>query len=273
MKAAETQPARSATQQHRDSARKDNHYRDFDDQKSSQSTRQMTNHKTDKRPISAKQKAVKEKARLSNGPSVPDQDKTLANLEKLRQKLLEEKQKQLDALKQKELTRIRKQKKEQVIDLEHTYMSFHSDIPNNTTERPRSSSVPLTRQSDFKQALPEELESVNDRSSAEYHRSRMSPLRRPLSMPPGEMYSILELSGENLDFNNHNEDNIEPESSSDKENHVTDEVLRGNRNHTFAEDVPNGVTMRRNNGRQNMSPFSQRKEAKLLLPEGNDKVL
>lgn len=277
-----TQP-RSTTQQHlhMDSVTDDTHYRDVENQHALQSTDQPQHPKTNTRLVSTKQKPVKQQVqssstgRLLKGPSIPDQDKTLANLEKLRQKLLEEKQKHLDALKQQELKRLRKQKREQAVDLDHTYASFHSNSPKHATERPRSSSMPSTRQSDFKQSLSEESESsrVTDRSSTDFRIPRTSPLRRPLSMPPGEMSSILELSGENLDFDIHNDDNIEPESSSDKENHVADEVLRGNRIDTVGEGAPrNAVTVRRNGG-QNMYPFPLRKQPKRFVPGEDDKVL
>ncbi|KAJ7378290.1 Myosin [Desmophyllum pertusum] len=133
--------------------------------------------------------------------------------------------------------------------------------------------MPSTRQLDFKQSLSEESESsrVTDRSSTDFRIPRTSPLRRPLSMPPGEMSSILELSGENLDFDIHNDDNTEPESSSDKENHVADEVLRGNRIDTVGEGPPrNAVTVRRNGG-QNMYPFPLRKQPKRFVPGEDDK--
>ncbi|KAJ7378291.1 hypothetical protein OS493_023538 [Desmophyllum pertusum] len=116
-----TQP-RSTTQQHlhMDSVTDDTHYRDIEKQHALQSTDQPQNPKTNARLVSTKQKPVKQQVqssstRLSKGPSIPDQDKTLANLEKLRQKLLEEKQKHLDALKQQELKRLRKQKREQAV--------------------------------------------------------------------------------------------------------------------------------------------------------------
>ncbi|PFX13606.1 hypothetical protein AWC38_SpisGene22304, partial [Stylophora pistillata] len=76
-------------------------------------------------------------------------------------------------------------------------------------------------------------------------------------MHPGEMDSILELSGENLDFDNRDEDNLEPESSSDKENHVGEEASRGNRHNTVAENILGGVTVRRKS-EQKCSGYSVR---------------
>ena len=180
------------------------------------STAQLKDFHTNTRPVSAQPKPEKQNllvSSVSNGSLLSDQDKTLANLEKLREKLLEEKQKHLDALKQQELKRLRKQWKEELVELDHAHVSSQTSTPAHMIERPRSSSMPSTRTSDFKHSPGNNH--VIDRSS---------PLRRPLSMPPGEMYSILELSGENLDFDAHDH-NIEPESSSDKENHVLDDDL------------------------------------------------
>ena len=239
------------------------------------STRQIPSSKTHSKIVSGKQESEKQKGR--NIPAVQDQDKTLANLEKLRQKLLEEKQKQLDALKQQELKRLQKQIRVQGIGSEHTYASFHSHSEHCTMERPQSSSVPLTKQSDLTQALLQESGShtvKTDRSSADYHRPGTAPLRRPISMPPAEMYSILELSGENLDFDNHDEDNVEPESSSDKENHVGEEVevFRGNRKNAVVENVPGDVTNRRKSEKRNMNPFIAWKDSKIFSPEVDDQV-
>ena len=252
------------------------HYRDYKEKQALQSADQPQSSKANARPVSIKQKAEKPKLQsstLSKAPSISEQDKTLANLEKLRQKLLEEKQKHLDALKQQELKRLRKQKREEAVDLGHTYACFHSNSPKHVTERPRSSSLPSTRQSDFKQSHSDESESnhIFDRSSANHRISRTSPLRRPLSMPPGEMYSILELSGENLDFDNHNDHNTEPESSSDKENHIVDEVSRGNRNDAVVEGAPSNVMGRINSG-QNMHPSPQRNEPKHFVPRQDNEV-
>lgn len=63
----------------------------------------------------------------------------------------------------------------------------------------------------------------------------------------GEMYFILELSGENFDFDNYDEDNVEFELFFDKENYVGEEVevFRGNRNNVFVENVFGDVTNRR----------------------------
>lgn len=275
----ESQPTRSSIQQSRDSPAKSIgfHDKNSEDQTGLPSTRQITNRQTDSKTVSEKQESEKQKAR--NITVIQDQDKTLANLEKLRQKLLEEKQKQLDALKQQELKRLRKQKRAQGIDLEHTYALFHSHSQHPSTETPWSSSVPLTKQSDLTQALLEESESytVTDRSSVDYHRPGTAPLCRPISMPPGEMYSILELSGENLDFDNRDEDNLEPESSSsDKENHVGEEASRGNRNNTVAENILGGVTVRRKSEQKkqkNMNPFIAQMDPKILPQEVDDRVL
>lgn len=196
------------------------------------STAQLKYFHTNTRPVSAQPKPEKQNLQassVSNGPLLSDQDKTLANLEKLREKLLEEKQKHLDALKQQELKRLRKQWKEELVELDHTYASSQTSTPTHIIERPRSSSMPSTRTSDFKQSPGNDH--VIDRSS---------PLRRPLSMPPGEMYSILELSGENLDFDAHDR-NIEPESSSDKENHVLDEDLSVYGSDAVAERIHQNV--------------------------------
>lgn len=271
----ESQPTGSSIQQSTDSPAESIHDKNFEDKTRLPSTRQIPSSKTHSKIVSGKQESEKQKAR--NIPVVQDQDKTLANLEKLRQKLLEEKQKQLDALKQQELKRLQKQKRVQGIGSEHTYASFRSHSEHCTMERPRSSSVPLTKQSDLTQALLEESEShtvKTDRSSADYHRPGTAPLRRPISMPPGEMYSILELSGENLDFDNHDEDNVEPESSSDKENHVGEEVevFRGNRNNAFVENVPGDVTNRRKSEKRNMNPFIAWKDSKIFSPEVDDQV-
>lgn len=273
--AIESQPTGSSIQQSTDSPAESIHDKNFEDQTRLPSTRQIPSGKTHSKIVSGKQESEKQKAR--NIPADQDQDKTLANLEKLRQKLLEEKQKQLDALKQQELKRLQKQKRVQGIGSEHTYASFHSHSKHCTVERPRSSSVPLTKQSDLTQALLEESEShtvKTDRSSAGYHRPGTVPLHRPISMPPGEMYSILELSGENLDFDNHDEDNVEPESSSDKENHVGEEVevFRGNRNNAFVENVPGDVTNRRKSEKRNMNPFIAWKDSKIFSPEADDQV-
>lgn len=279
----EVQP-RSSTQQqqqqhHTDSTTNNTHYRDYEEKQALQSADQPQSFKTNARPVSTKQKAEKPKvqssAQASKVPPISDQDKTLANLEKLRQKLLEEKQKHLDALKQQELKRLRKQKREQAVDLDHTYASFHSNSSKHVhvTERPRSSSLPSTRQTDFKQSHSDESESnhVSDRSSAGHRIPRTSPLRRPLSMPPGEMYSILELSGENLDHDTHNDENVEPESSSDKENHIVDEVSRGNRNDAVVEGASTNAMGRINSG-QNMHPSPQMKDPKHFAPQEDNKV-
>ena len=269
----ESQPTGSSIQQSTDSPAESIHDKNFEDQTRLPSTRQIPSGETHSKIVSGKQ--------ARNIPAVQDQDKTLANLEKLRQKLLEEKQKQLDSLKQQELKRLRKQKRVQGIGSEHTHASFHSHSKHCTMERPRSSSVPLTKQSDLTQALLEESEShpvKTDRSSADYHRPGTAPLRRPISMPPGEMYSILELSGENLDFDNHDEDNVEPESSSDKENHVGEEVevFRGNRNNAVVENhyiVENGDVMnRRKSEQRNMNPFIAWKDSKIFSSEVDDQV-
>ena len=165
------------------------------------------------KPLSSKQqvgKQISETSGLSQRPTLSDQDETLINLEKLRQKLLEEKQKHMDALKQQELQRLRKQQREHSVELDQNYSTFQSNTPRHAFERPRSASLPSTRTSDLKESEDSNHPHVIDRSS---------PLRRPLSMPPGEMYSILELSGEHLDLDAQDH-HIEPESSSDKENHV-----------------------------------------------------
>lgn len=273
--ASESQPTRSSIQQSRDLLAKSIgfHDKNSEDQTGLPSTRQITNRQTDSKTVSEKQESEKQKAR--NITVVQDQDKTLANLEKLRHKLLEEKQKQLDALRQQELKRLRKQKRGQGIDFEHTHASFYSHSQHPSTGRPQSSSVPLTKQSDLTQALLEESEkdTVTDRSSADYHRPGKAPLRRPISMHPGEMYSILELSGENLDFDNHDEDNLEPESSSDKENHVGEEASRGNRHNTVAENILGGVTVRRKSEQKHMNPFITQMDPKIFSQEVDDRFV
>ncbi|KAL9956493.1 hypothetical protein ACROYT_G037975 [Oculina patagonica] len=277
----EVQPRPSTQQQqhHMDSATNDTHYRDYEEKQALKLAVQPQSSKTSVRPATTKQKTEKPKVqsstKVSKGPSISEQDKTLANLEKLRQKLLEEKQKHLDALKQQELKRLRKQKQEQAVDSDHTYASFPSKNFKhvNVTERPRSSSLPSTRQSDFKQSHSDESESshVSDRSSPGHRIPRTSPLRRPLSMPPGEMYSILELSGENLDLDTHEDHNTEPESSSDKENHVVEELSRGNRNDAVVEGASSNAMGRINSG-QNIHPFPQRKEPKHFVPQEDNKL-
>lgn len=224
------------------------------------STTQVKTPQTNTRAMSTKQKheqQIPQYARLSKGPPLSDQDKTLANLEKLRQKLLEEKQKHLDALKQQELKRLRKQQKEELVELDQSYSSSHSITPTHTTERPRSSSTPSTRTIDFKQS-PENSGVIG----------RSSSLRRPLSMPLSEMYSILELSGENLEFDAHDH-STEPESSSDKENHIMNEDLSMNRSNAF----PRNVTVRINSGQNMHSSSSQRSDYKTsTIPREGFKV-
>ena len=272
--AIEKQPRSTAL--HIDSATNNAHFRHCEEKQALQSMDQPPNSRPDKRPVSSEHRPEKPKVQsstLSKAHCISEQDKTLANLEKLRQKLLEEKQKHLEALKQQELKRLRNQKTEQAGDLHHTYASFHRDTSKQVTERPRSSSLPSSRQSDFKQPPSEETQSnpVSHRSSGDNHVSRMPPLRRPLSLPPGEMYSILELSGENLDFDTDTDNNNEPESSSDKENHVGDEVLRGNRNDTVVGSARSNA-IRRKNSEQSMYPSLQRKEPKHFVPEEDNKV-
>ena len=257
----EAQPRSTVQEQTiRNSGTDDTHVQDYGNRDQQSTTTQSINAKTTSRPISSKQKPEKQKpqsSRPSQGPSLSDQDKTLANLEKLRQKLLEEKQKHLDAIKQQELKRLRKQQKEQSVELDHNYTSFHSSTPTHASERPRSNSMPLTRTSDLKLSPSKESEHrrVIDRSS---------PLRRPLSMPPGEMYSILELSGENLDFDTH-DPNTEPESSSDKENHVVYEDMSVNRSTdvVVSESISRNATTRMSDEQNMHHPSTpQRKDHK-----------
>lgn len=274
--AIETQPRSTVQQLHIDSVTNNTHYKDCEEKQALQSMDQPPNPRTKTRPVSTKQRPEKpnvQSSTLSKAPCISEQDKTLANLEKLRQKLLEEKQKHLDALKQQELKRFRNQKREQAVDLHHTYASFHRDSPKQVTERPRSSSLQSSRQSDFKQSPSDESRNnhVSHRSSGGNRIPRTSPLRRPLSMPPGEMSSILELSGENLDFDTHNDNNTEPESSSDKENHIVDEVLSGHRNDVVVESARSNA-MGRINSEQNMYPSLQRKEPKQVVPGEDNKV-
>lgn len=273
----ETQPRSTAQQLHTDSATINAHYRLSAEKKALQSMDQCPNPRTDKRPVSSKERPEKPKAQistLSKVPCISEQDKTLANLEKLRQKLLEEKQKHLEALKQQELKRLRNQKTEQAGDLHHTYASFHKDTSKQVTGRPRSISLPSSRQSDFKQSDFDESQSnhVSHRSSGDNRITRTPPLRRPLSLPPGEMYSILELSGEDLEFDTHTDSNNEPESSSDKENHVVDEVLRGNRNDSVLGSTLSNARSRIN-GKQSIYPSLQRKELKHFIPGENNQVI
>ena len=274
-----TQPRSTVPQLPVDSATNNTHYRQCEEKQALQSINQPPNSSINKRPVSSKQRPEKPKVQSSTPSKVPfisEQDKTLANLEKLRQKLLEEKQKQLEALKQQELKRLRNQKKEQGGDLHHTYASFHTrDSPKEVTERPRSSSLPSsTRQSDLKQSAREESLStyVSRRTSGDNRISRTPPLRRPLSLPPGEMYCILELSGENLDLDTHTDNNNEPESSSDKENHVVDDVLRGNRNDAVVGSGRSN-TMGQRNSELSMHPSLQkRKECEHFVPGKDNKV-
>ena len=254
-----------------DSATSDSHHRNYHEKQSSAA--QTKHPKTSTTPVLTKQKSEKQKpqsTRQSNGHYISEQDKTLANLEKLRQRLLEEKQKHLDALKQQELTRLRKQQKELSVELDHSYASSHScSTPTHMSERPRSSSMPSTRTSDLKQSPFQESEHshVIDKSS---------PLRRPLSLPPGEMYSILELSGENLDFDIHDH-NTEPESSSDKENHVINGDLSVNRSDAVADivqrSVTTDVTTRMRSGKSAHPSTSQRSDHKTtVVPRERYKV-
>ena len=273
----QTQPRSTVQQLHKDPATNNAHFRHGEENQALQSLDQCPNSRTDKRPVSSKQTPEKPKAqfsKLSKVPCVSEQDKTLANLEKLRQKLLEEKQKHLEALKQQELKRLRNQKTEQAGDLHHTYASFHRDNSKQVTERPRSSSLPSSRQSDFKQSASDESQSntVSRRSSGDNRVTRTPPLRRPQSLPPGEMYSILELSGEDLDIDTHTDSNNEPESSSDKENHVVDEISRGNRNDTVLGSTRSNA-MSRINGEQSMYPSLQRKELKHFAPGKDNEVI
>lgn len=272
-----TQPRSTVPQLPIDSATNNTHYRQCEEKQAFQSIDHPPNSSTNKRPVSSKQKTEKPKVQsstLSKVPGMSEQDKTLANLEKLRQKLLEEKQKHLEALKQQELKRLRNQKKDQGGVLHHTYASFHRDSPKQVIERPRSSSLPSsTRQSDLKQSACEESLSthVSHRTSGDNHISRTPPFRRPLSLPPGEMYSILELSGENLDLDTQTDNNNETESSSDKENHVVDDVLRGNRNDAVVGSGRSNA-MGQINSEQSMYPSLQRKELKHFVPGEDNKV-
>ena len=259
-----------------DSATKNTHYRQYEEKQALKSMDQPSNSTIHKRPVSSKQRPEKAKVQsssMSKAPCISEQDKTLANLEKLRQKLLEEKRKHLEGLKQQELKRLRNQKTDQAGDLHHTYASFHRDSPKKITERPRSSSLPSsTRRSDLKQSACEESLSthVSPRTSSDNRISRTPPLRRPLSLPPGEMYSILELSGENLDLDMHTDNNNEPESSSDKENHVVDDDMRDNRNDAVVGSGRSNA-MGQISSEQSMYPLPQRKERKHFVP-GEDKV-
>lgn len=265
----ETQPRSTAPQLHiLDSATNNTHYK-HEEKQALPSMDQPPDYRTNKRPVTSKQRTEKSKVQTATVSKVPcnsEQDKTLANLEKLRKKLLEEKQKQVESLKQQELKRLRNQKTEKGGDLHYSYASFYRDSSEQVTERPRSSSLPSSRQSDSKQSPSEESHS----NYVPHNRlPRTPPLCRPLSLPPGEMYSILELSGENLDFDTHTDNTYEPESSSDKENHVVDEVLRGNRN-----DVIGGIArtnaMGPINGEQSMY---QRKEPKHFVSGEDNKVV
>lgn len=201
----------------------DSHYKCFDKQQVS--TTQMKHLPSNVKHSSELFKSqTSHGTHASKGGSQPNQDKTLENLEKQRQNLLEEKQRQLDVLKQQELKRLLKQRKEQFVEFEQISVSTFCSTPTLETERPRSSSLPSKRSLDFKPPA------VLDRAS---------PLRRPVSMPVGDMYSILELSGENLDF--------ESESSSDKENRVVNGNLSITRND--AKIVPRNGTVRTNSGK------------------------
>lgn len=206
----ELQPQSLAKQQIN---RKSGTVQDYVSHKQQPTTTQSKNPKKLIKPLSSKQQVGKEISQTSGWsqrPTLSDQDETLINLEKLRQKLLEEKQKHMDALKQQELQRLHKQQREHSVELDQNYATFQSSTPTCASGRPRSTSLPSTRTSDLKESLDSNRPHVIDRSS---------PLRRPLSMPPGEMYSILELSAENLDLDAQDH-HTEPESSSDKENHV-----------------------------------------------------
>lgn len=201
----------------------DSHYKCFDKQQVS--TTQMKHLPSNVKHSSELFKSqTSHGTHASKGGSQPNQDKTLENLEKQRQNLLEEKQRQLGVLKQQELKRLLKQRKEQFVEFEQISVSTFCSTPTIETERPRSSSLPSKRSLDFKPPA------VLDRAS---------PLRRPVSMPVGNMYSILELSGENLDF--------ESESSSDKENRVVNGNLSITRND--AKIVPRNGTARTNSGK------------------------
>ena len=271
------QPGSTIPQLPIDSAASNTHYRQCEEKKAWQSMDQPPNSAINKRPVSSKQRSEKAKVQsssLSKVPSISEQDKNLANLEKLRQKLLEEKQKHLEALKQQELNRLRNQKTDQAGDLYYTYASFHRDNPKQITERPRSSSLPSsTRQSDLKQSACEESPSTHvcHRTSGDNRISRTPPLHRPLSLPPGEMYSILELSGENLDFDTDTDNNNEPESSSDKENHIVDDDLRNNRNDAVVRSGHSNA-MGQLSSEGSMYPSPQRKERKHFVPGEDNKV-
>lgn len=268
----ETQPRSTSPQLHiLDSATNNTHYT-HEEKQALQSMDQPPDYRTNKRAVTSKQRPEKSKVQsstVSKVPCISEQDKTLANLEKLRQKLLEEKQKQVEALKQQELKRIRNQKTEKAGDLHHSYASFYRDSSEQVTERPRSSSLPSSRQSVFKQSPSEESHS----NYVPHNRlPRTPPLCSPLSYPPGEMYSILELSGENLDFDTHTDNTNEPESSSDKENHVVDEVLRGNRNDVIVGSTRSNA-MGQVNGEQSMYPSLQRREPKHFVSGEDNKVV
>ena len=217
---------RRTSQQHPDTEAEivnDSHYKCFDKQQLSTTQMKCL-------PSSVKHSSVLFKSETSHathaskGGPPPNQDNMRESLEKQRQNLLEDKQRQLNVLKQQELKRLHKQQKEQFVEFEQISVSTFCSTPTLETERPRSSSLPSTRSLDFKPSA------VLD---------RVSPLRRPISMPVGKMHSILELSGESLDF--------ESESSSDKENRMVNGNLSMTRND--AKIVLRNGTVRTNSGK------------------------
>ncbi|XP_068671899.1 uncharacterized protein [Montipora foliosa] len=249
---------KSPSQQHPDTEAEianASHYRNLNEQQSSEA--QSENLPTNKKYSSGLVENQKSQAiSASRGPYPPNQDMTLVSLEQLRQKLLEEKQRHLDALKHQELRRLRKQQKGQFVEFGQASASSYSSTPTHATDRPCSSSMPSIRSPELNQSPV-----IIDRSS---------PLRRALSMPPGKMYSILELSGESYDFDVQDHD-TELESLSDKENHVVNGDVSVAR--SDARNVSRNIMRSVNTGRNTDTSFPEKNDCKMSsLPRGSFKV-
>ena len=249
---------KSPSQQHPDTEAEfvnASHYQNLNEQQSSKA--QLENLPTKTKYSSGLVENQKSQAiSASMGPYPPNQDVTLVSLEQLRQKLLEEKQRHLDALKHQELRRLRKQQKGQFVGFDQASASSYSSTPTHATDRPCSSSMPLIRSPELNQSPV-----INDRSS---------PLRRPISMPPGKMYSILELSGENYDFDVQDHE-TELESSSDKENHVVNGDVSVAR--SDARNVSRNLMTSMNTGGNTDTSFPKRNNCRMSsLPRESFKV-
>ena len=186
------------------------------------------NHEANRKPEFQKQntrKSYKKNLFASSLCSSQDQNQALAHLDKLKQKLQEEKQKQIQILKQQELVRLRGQ----FSNLDGSKGKFHQrSSPKNVNKRPLS--MPLSRQLDHQQLYDQDsgFASSSDGSFVHHEKSNTVRHHRLFSSSPGEMYSILERRDENLDAGT--VDNMtEDESSSDKENNVSTTASRRSR--------------------------------------------